>query len=988
MKRARKIILYIFLVLFSLIVILAVVAALSENRIARLVIEQVAKTTNIPIKVERIDFSLLRNFPNATIKCNNFWVGNPESRDTIASAGQLFVSVEVKPLLRSVFNIKKIEIENALINYTVDTSGTSNVDFLIETDQNEVIDTSANAIFLDINSLTLNNVIIKYSDYPQQTKARLLFEELNLEGILEDTKYEGNARGTVMIDNITYGNTNLNRMGRSTLQFGVGFQNDVLDIEQAEIRVDEDASLLLNGKVMLGDSWQIQSNLNIEKLELEAAKKYLPDNLLSDAGIRDLSGMLQAKLEVNGNLYDSILPGISAEFTLSNGQLKYADYPAIRNLNFKGTASNGELQNLATGSVRINALAFQTALSKISLNGSITNLEKPRYNLNSKLDISLEEVVPFLPDSVFNTLKGKISANINTRGTLPDSVSETYLRTVLNNTRFDMNLLDIGLAMDSSFEVSQLNTQLAYEPGRLNVKQLKADIPGYKLKVQNLSTNISGDFLKVDSLVARIDTFKATTGNSSIDLKGEIRNPKHPNYTISADLNLDLADVQSYLPKNLFTSASGGINASVHSAATINIDSIGTQLYELVFERSRFKLTFDKLTATMPDTLMSVENLSTSLSYENDSVWVDYLDAEYQGMKMNMEKVSVKNIYKTVLQNKAERLLVHGSFNVDQFDYAWLEGLMESDSISTKEPKKESGTVNFSYKINGRFSANTVKYEDAVFSDVSSKFLVKENYYVFDSLRMTAFGGYALTSAKIEMQPENRVEMFFRTNLNNMNARQLLENFGDYMDYEEIQSENVLGRISTKMDGEIVLKDYNPVYESLMLKGDLTIENGALFNVKPVMEVEKIPGIGLKNMDSLYFSTLNSSVFLFNNELYIPRTEIRSTSFDAMFLGMYSFGEDYAYHIRMFLGEVLSSKSKANLRKQFQEGGFNDEDQEDVTKGRTSIYLVSKSENGKEKAGFDKKRDRANMVAKVNLQEQMVNLNFHPKLVKYETEEQ
>ena len=56
--------------------------------------------------------------------------------------------------------------------------------------------------------------------------------------------------------------------------------------------------------------------------------------------------------------------------------------------------------------------------------------------------------------------------------------------------------------------------------------------------------------------------------------------------------------------------------------------------------------------------------------------------------------------------------------------------------------------------------------------------------------------------------------------------------------------------VSTKMDGKIVLKNFEPVYNSLLLNGDLTIENGALINVKPVMEVEKIPGIGLKNMES------------------------------------------------------------------------------------------------------------------------------------------
>ena len=251
---------------------------------------------------------------------------------------------------------------------------------------------------------------------------------------------------------------------------------------------------------------------------------------------------------------------------------------------------------------------------------------------------------------------------------------------------------------------------------------------------------------------------------------------------------------------------------------------------------------------------------------------------------------------------------------------------------------------------------------------------------------MEAYKGSAFSSAKIEMKTDGEMDVYFHTKVNKMDASQMVDGFQEYITMDDFTSENVKGLISTNMDGKIVLdSNFDPVYNSLMLKGDLEIKDGALINVKPVMEVEKIPGVGLKNMDKLYLSTLNSSVFLFKNELYIPKTEIRSTSFDAMFLGMYSFGEDYAYHIRMFLGEVLSSKSKANLRKQAQDAGF-EEDQEDVAKGRSSIYLVSKKEGDKEKAWFDNKKDRTNMVAKVKAQEGALKFKFHPLFVTYETE--
>jgi len=986
MKRARKFILYIFLVLFSLVIILAVAAALSENRIARLALEQVSKATDVPIEVGDIEFSLLRNFPKATIRCSDVWVGTSQ-KDTLAQIGRLYVSVEAKPLLKQIFQIRKIELEDAVFNYFSDSTGASNVDFIMENDQNAVADSSSNAVFLNIEDLSLQNITLNYRDDKLMAGAQLFFEELELNGVINQEKYEGEVQGKAVLKDCAYASTNLYRMQQTDVLFQASYLDGVIGIDRAEIKIDNDAAFALTGMLTPGDSMLATLELQLERLDLAGVQKYLPDNLLRDAGIHNFAGNLRADAHISGILSDTIVPKIDVNFTLEDGRLKYGSYPFVRNLKVTGKASNGILQNNASGSLQISALSFQTDSSKVTLKGSLYDMARPRYTLNSELDLNLAEVAPFLPDSTFRKLRGKISASLTTKGTVPDSVSEEFVRTVMNSTRLDMNLSEVELQIDTSVEVSEINTKLTYEPGRLEIKQLQAYIPEYDLNLQNLSSEISGDFLIVDSLVARFDTLQATVGNSSFDLNGQLQNLHKPSYEIQGIVNIDLPDIRPYLPNNKVDSISGNFTAKLESAATIDPEKLDSHLYSIIFENSSFNLELNHITVQTPDSMLNIGNLSGALNYSNDSLRIDQLSADYQGMHAVAQKVLVDNVYTALLLNQPNQLLIHGNFYVDKFDYAFVEKVMSEDTVSAAETNKPGQPMNFTYKINGKLSAGSVKYENALFSDITSKFLVKENYYVFDSLRLKAFDGRALSSLKVEMQPDNRMVLFFKTNIDKMNTRQLVANFGEYMDYDEISANNVAGLLSTAMDGEIILKNYAPVYESLMLKGDLTIENGALFNVRPVMEVEKIKGIGLKNMDSLYFSTLNSSVFLFNNELYIPRTEIRTTSFDAMFLGMYSFGEDYAYHIRMFLGEVLSSKSKANLRKQMEEGGFSADDGKDVTRGRTSIYLVSKSENGKEKAGFDKKRDRANMVAKVNLQQQMVNLNFHPKLVKYETEE-
>ncbi len=986
MNRARKIILYLFLVFFLLIAILAVVAAVWENRIARLALEQVAKTTEIPIEVGEIDFSLIRNFPNATIQCKNVWVGIPESRDTLLTAGRLFVAVQAKLLLKKIFEIRRVELEDANLFYKIDTAGHSNIDFLLNAAPEEVVDTSANAIFLDIENFELKDVTLNYRDDEQKAKAAFLLDKVNLKGLINDQEYRGEAAGKIELRDCAWDGTNLDRMELAELEFKIDYNDGLLGIDEVQFHIDNDALIRFSGSVMQGDSLYTKLEVNVTQADMSALQKYLPDTLLQSFGVKDFSGILSVKASVSGMVADSVVPELKVDFEITDGQFQYEDYPMLRKLEIRGSATNGPQQNNASTSLRINNMSFYTDSGRIQISGTVANLDHPSYSIESKLDISLGEFGRFVPDSLVKNLSGNVSAWLKTSGTIPDSVSDRFLSDVLANTSLELSADNLAFSLDSTLDIQALTTKMAYKPGELEISKLSAYLPQYRSKIEKIVGRVQGDFLNRETLSIRFDTLKARVGESWIDLRGQLTNPLKPDYDLSASLHLNLSDVQDFVPKNMFTSLSGNVNAKLESAATLDLDSLSEHVYSLIFEKSRFDVELDKMSVLGEDSLMSVNNLTGKVRVLGDSLWLERLSAEYLGMRLALGDVSVDGLYSAVLLNQAGELRVNGDFSVDNFDYALVENLMAEDTLAQADSSAFTEPINFSYKINGRIAAKRVRYNDAVFSDVSSKFLVKENYYVLDSFKVGGFDGSALSSVKIEMLPNNKMVTHFKTDLKNMNVSSLMENFGEYIDYEEIKAENVKGKVSAKLDGEIVLVDFEPEYESMMLKGDLTIENGALLNVKPVMEVEKIPGIGLRNMDSLFFSTLNSSLFLFKNELYIPRTEIRSTSFDAMFLGMYSFGEDYAYHIRMFLGEVLSSKSKANLKKQARDAGFDEEDEKDITKGRTSIYVVSKSEGGKEKAGFDNKRDRANMVARVNLQQQMVNLNFHPKLVKYDTE--
>ena len=70
------------------------------------------------------------------------------------------------------------------------------------------------------------------------------------------------------------------------------YDTGLLTVERANIDVDDDVKLALNGTVHLGDKISTEMKLNAEKLDLGSLSKYVPENYFKEYGIRNFSGML------------------------------------------------------------------------------------------------------------------------------------------------------------------------------------------------------------------------------------------------------------------------------------------------------------------------------------------------------------------------------------------------------------------------------------------------------------------------------------------------------------------------------------------------------------------------------------------------------------------------------------------------------------------------------------------------------------------------
>jgi hypothetical protein len=168
-------------------------------------------------------------------------------------------------------------------------------------------------------------------------------------------------------------------------------------------------------------------------------------------------------------------------------------------------------------------------------------------------------------------------------------------------------------------------------------------------------------------------------------------------------------------------------------------------------------------------------------------------------------------------------------------------------------------------------------------------------------------------------------------------------NFGQ----DFLKAENIKGSLSGSFTILLPLDSMlNPLVKSVTAEGKYLLINGALINFDPVKQLSSF--IELSELENINFEQMQNDFFIRNNFVYIPQMEVRSTAADLSVNGRHSFENDYEYHVKILLSEILSRKRKKN-KSNFSEFGV----VEDDGLGRTSLLLKITGKGEEVKVGYD-----------------------------------
>ena len=508
-----------------------------QGKIADIVKTEGNKMLNAQFDFKKLNISLFRNFPQASVTLEDFWLkGTGEfANDTLVQAGEVTAAINLFSLFgNSGYDISKIFIEDTKLHAIVLPDGRANWN-IMKPDTTAAAETPAaeeesSPFKVKLQRFVIKNMNLIYDD--QQGKMYADIQDFNATcaGDL------GSERTTLKLEaetkSLTYKMNGIPFLANANIS--------------AEMDVDAD---LANNKYTLKDN----------TIRLNAIQAGI-DGWVA---LKDPAIDMDLKLNTNDIGFKEILSLIPAIYATEFSSLKTdgtATLIATANISANVQNPGG---NIDLTTVDINPFSFRLAGNPFSLTAYVkTPVSDPDFKVEAKgiLNLGMIKQVYPLGDMELN---GTIDADMQMSGRLSSIEKEQYDRILAAGT---IGLTDMKLKMQDMPDVEIKKSLFTFTPKYLQLSETTVNIGknditadsrfenyiGYALKGTTLkgSLNIRSNYFNLNDFMSATGEEMSSSGDvtttDSVSSTGIVEVPRNIDFQMDANLKQVLFDKMSF----------------------------------------------------------------------------------------------------------------------------------------------------------------------------------------------------------------------------------------------------------------------------------------------------------------------------------------------------------------------------------------------------------------------------------------------------------
>ena len=184
----KRITFWLFFVTLFLVTLTTVLSKIYEDDIEQYAITEINKHIITEVKIRDIDFSILSNFPYASLNFQHVLIKDAyekvESDDTLLYAKNLYLNFNILDIINEDYNVRNISIKEGILK--IKTTSRGDVNYNITKPS---IDTSASNFTFALKQLSTEDLKFEFSNIATKQFYKLLINEADFEGNFSETEF-------------------------------------------------------------------------------------------------------------------------------------------------------------------------------------------------------------------------------------------------------------------------------------------------------------------------------------------------------------------------------------------------------------------------------------------------------------------------------------------------------------------------------------------------------------------------------------------------------------------------------------------------------------------------------------------------------------------------------------------------------------------------------------------------------------------------------
>lgn len=550
---------------------------------------------------EKLDISLLRNFPNASLNLKGLTLVGMDrfEGDTIVAARRITVVVNLMSLVGDEgFEVRKIILASPALHAHKLADGAVNWDVMKPSEQADTTaaeESAPSSFRLSVRDFRLTDAVIRYEDDSTGMELRTAPLSLRLSGDMS-------AESTQLDLDLLAGGVDFTQGGVPLLHDAELALDAEIDADLAEGRFTFSRNTLrlnaiemrLDGWVQqVGDALAMDVSAGCSEVRFKDLLSLIPAFYKHEFRSLAASGELSMELWARGQMHGAQLPAFELKTEVHNGSFQYSSLPkAVTDINIAAKVSNagGELDKTE---VEISEFGLKMAGNSLSATGYATNLMSDptfRATLSGRVDLgAIREVYP-LEKGI--DLAGRIAASLKLSGRMSDVESGRYERISASGS---LVVEQLGLHVPQLPEVFIRRAAATISPQAMTLGEFGVKVGGSDLSATGQLTGYLGYLMRGEQLAGRLyvksDLLDLNEIRAAVpaDAEAESADAEKPAEEVAAapaqaivvpkNLNLSLnAELKKVLfEKMVITDIAGEMSVA---GGTLSLDRLGLQLFD------------------------------------------------------------------------------------------------------------------------------------------------------------------------------------------------------------------------------------------------------------------------------------------------------------------------------------------------------------------------------------------------------------------------